>query len=67
MTPFNVQDEIFILFFAAHDADGQPLAYQKAVAYTPGVFGRIDIYPAGKVLAVEEALKLGRFVGVGGE
>jgi hypothetical protein len=54
VSPFDDEDEVFILLGGAHDADGVAGANEEAVFDGPG-FGRgVDVDPVGEVLAVEE-------------
>lgn len=57
VTPFDVQDEILVLLFTAHDADRFPGANQQAIADVPRVRAGIDIDPAGQVDPIEERPK----------
>lgn len=54
--PLNVQDEVFILPLAAHDADGLATAYEQAVFHLPSVSASVHIYPAREVFAVKKRL-----------
>lgn len=54
VSPFDEEDEVLILLFGTHDADGLAGADEEAIFDGPG-FGRgVDVDPVAEVLAVEE-------------
>ena len=65
VSPFDVEDEVFVLFFRAHDSDGVARANEETVADEPGVFARVDVDPAGEVFAIEEGFEGGDLCGFG--
>ena len=59
MAPLDVQEKVFVLLRASHDADGQPAADEETVFNAPCIFRRINIHPAGEVFAIEEGFEGG--------
>src|SRR6185437_50434 len=55
--PLDMQDEVLVLLHTAHYADRMAGADQHAVFDSPGIFGGIDVHPAGQVLDVKQAVE----------
>jgi hypothetical protein len=65
--PLDVEQEVLVFAFTAHDADGFAGAVKETFFDAPGIGAGIDVHPAGEVFAIEERFVLGESAGGAGE
>lgn len=61
MTPFEFEDEVFVMLHRAQDARRQPRADDHLIAHSPGAGSPVDVDPAGEITSVKERLEAGFF------